>query len=162
MCICAELARSKVKIILKEWVVASELVCEINFLTFFHSRPATSFLWFTSPFKTLRYIIWRRYKWLLLILLIIIILILFVVLFVYAMPVSSQVRLYINRAIRNLSYDDTSARQKASRIIVVFEYPSDHTVNRFFSWSISGRINKVRPLSNGVNISIQHPSTELN
>lgn len=50
------------------------------------NRPATSFLWFTSPFKTLRYIIWRRYKWILLILLLIIIIALLVVLFVYAMP----------------------------------------------------------------------------
>lgn len=50
------------------------------------NRPATSFLWFTSPFKTLRYIIWRRYKWILLLLLIIIIVALLVVLFVYAMP----------------------------------------------------------------------------
>uniref|UniRef100_A0A8D0G231 Dysferlin n=1 Tax=Strix occidentalis caurina TaxID=311401 RepID=A0A8D0G231_STROC len=26
-------------------------------------RPETSFLWFTSPYKTLKYILWRRYKW---------------------------------------------------------------------------------------------------
>uniref|UniRef100_A0A4W3KE42 Myoferlin like n=1 Tax=Callorhinchus milii TaxID=7868 RepID=A0A4W3KE42_CALMI len=27
------------------------------------NRPATSFLWFTSPCKTMKYIIWRRFKW---------------------------------------------------------------------------------------------------
>jgi len=50
------------------------------------NRPATSFLWFTSPFKTLRYIIWRRYKWILLILLILIIIGLLLGIFFYSMP----------------------------------------------------------------------------
>lgn len=50
------------------------------------NRPATSFLWFTSPFKTLKYILWRRYKWLILLLLLIIIIALLVVLFFYSMP----------------------------------------------------------------------------
>ncbi|CAF5063417.1 unnamed protein product, partial [Rotaria sp. Silwood1] len=27
------------------------------------NRPKTSFLWFTSPWKTFRYIIWRYFKW---------------------------------------------------------------------------------------------------
>lgn len=50
------------------------------------NRPATSFLWFTSPFKTLRYIIWRRYKWILLIVLILIIVALLLGIFFYSMP----------------------------------------------------------------------------
>lgn len=50
------------------------------------NRPATSFLWFTSPFKTLKYIIWRRYKWIILLLLIIIIVALLVGIFIYSMP----------------------------------------------------------------------------
>ena len=28
-----------------------------------HSRPATSFFWFTNPWKSFKYIIWKNYKW---------------------------------------------------------------------------------------------------
>ncbi|XP_022792926.1 myoferlin-like isoform X1 [Stylophora pistillata] len=49
-------------------------------------RPATSFLWFTSPFKTLKYIIWRKYKWLILLLLILLIVGLLIGIFIYSMP----------------------------------------------------------------------------
>lgn len=49
-------------------------------------RPATSFLWFTSPFKTLKYIIWRRYKWLIILLLILLIVGLLIGIFIYSMP----------------------------------------------------------------------------
>ena len=52
------------------------------------SRPATSFRWFTSPFKTLRYIIWRNYKWIIIGILITIIIVAAVVIFLYSMPVS--------------------------------------------------------------------------
>lgn len=57
--------------------------------SFVTSRPATSFLWFTSPFKTLKYIIWRRYKWLIILLLILLIVGLLIGIFIYSMPVSS-------------------------------------------------------------------------
>lgn len=60
--------------------------------SYHHSRPATSFRWFTSPFKTLRYIIWRNYKWWILLLLITLLLIAAVLVFLYAMPVSKQTR----------------------------------------------------------------------
>ncbi|KAM9331380.1 dysferlin [Gastrophryne carolinensis] len=49
-------------------------------------RPETSFLWFTSPFKTLKYVLWRRYKCLILVLLIAFILLLFVGIFLYSFP----------------------------------------------------------------------------
>ncbi|KFP31630.1 Dysferlin, partial [Colius striatus] len=49
-------------------------------------RPETSFLWFTSPYKTLKYILWRRYKWMLLLLIVLFILLLFLGIFVYAFP----------------------------------------------------------------------------
>ena len=62
------------------------------FLFFFFSRPATSFLWFTSPFKTLKYLIWRRYKWIILLLLILIIVALLIGIFIYSMPVSSEIQ----------------------------------------------------------------------
>ncbi|XP_052821675.1 myoferlin isoform X1 [Octopus bimaculoides] len=50
------------------------------------NRPDTSFMWFTSPWKTFKYIFWRNYKWKLLFALIIIIVILLIVLFVYSFP----------------------------------------------------------------------------
>ncbi|XP_061439658.1 dysferlin isoform X3 [Rhineura floridana] len=49
-------------------------------------RPQTSFLWFTSPYKTLKYILWRRFKWVFLIFLLIFILLLFLGIFIYAFP----------------------------------------------------------------------------
>ncbi|XP_053560319.1 dysferlin isoform X2 [Bombina bombina] len=49
-------------------------------------RPETSFLWFTSPLKTLKYILWRRFKWLILTCLIVFILLLFFGIFLYSFP----------------------------------------------------------------------------
>ncbi|KAM6441107.1 dysferlin isoform 3-T3 [Liasis olivaceus] len=49
-------------------------------------RPETSFLWFTSPYKTLKYILWRRFKWVFLIFLILFIVLLFLGIFIYAFP----------------------------------------------------------------------------
>ncbi|XP_063781358.1 dysferlin isoform X3 [Pseudophryne corroboree] len=49
-------------------------------------RPETSFLWFTSPYKTLKYILWRRYKWLILVFFIVFILLLFLGIFLYSFP----------------------------------------------------------------------------
>uniref|UniRef100_A0A670JIM0 Dysferlin n=1 Tax=Podarcis muralis TaxID=64176 RepID=A0A670JIM0_PODMU len=50
-------------------------------------RPKTSFLWFTSPYKTLKYILWRRFKWVFLVFLLIFIVLLFLGIFIYAFPV---------------------------------------------------------------------------
>uniref|UniRef100_A0A8C3E4X3 Dysferlin n=1 Tax=Corvus moneduloides TaxID=1196302 RepID=A0A8C3E4X3_CORMO len=52
-------------------------------------RPETSFLWFTSPYKTLKFILWRRYKWVLVLAILLFILLLFLGIFVYAFPVRS-------------------------------------------------------------------------
>ncbi|XP_070612910.1 dysferlin isoform X2 [Erythrolamprus reginae] len=49
-------------------------------------RPETSFLWFTSPYKTLKYILWRRFKWVFLVFLLVFILLLFLGIFIYAFP----------------------------------------------------------------------------
>ncbi|CAH8518437.1 unnamed protein product [Dicrocoelium dendriticum] len=49
-------------------------------------RPETSFFWLLSPWKTFKYIIWRRFRWILLTILICVLLGLLVVLFIYAMP----------------------------------------------------------------------------
>ncbi|XP_057307144.1 myoferlin-like [Hydractinia symbiolongicarpus] len=50
------------------------------------NRPDTSFLWFTSPWKTLKYIIWRNYKWYIIGFLIFLIVLAFIVLFLYSVP----------------------------------------------------------------------------
>uniref|UniRef100_A0A8C8EFT9 Dysferlin n=1 Tax=Otus sunia TaxID=257818 RepID=A0A8C8EFT9_9STRI len=50
-------------------------------------RPETSFLWFTSPYKTLKYILWRRYKWVVVLAIVLFILLLFLGIFIYAFPV---------------------------------------------------------------------------
>ncbi|KAM8808575.1 dysferlin [Eudromia elegans] len=49
-------------------------------------RPETSFLWFTSPYKTLKYILWRRYKWLVILAIVLFIVLLFLGIFIYAFP----------------------------------------------------------------------------
>uniref|UniRef100_A0ABM5GKW0 Dysferlin isoform X4 n=1 Tax=Pogona vitticeps TaxID=103695 RepID=A0ABM5GKW0_9SAUR len=49
-------------------------------------RPETSFLWFTSPYKTLKYILWRRFKWAFLLILLLFIMLLFLGIFIYAFP----------------------------------------------------------------------------
>jgi len=52
-------------------------------------RPETSFLWFTSPWKTFKYIVWKRYKWYFIIGILLILLVAFVVLFFYSIPGAS-------------------------------------------------------------------------
>ncbi|XP_069061681.1 dysferlin isoform X3 [Pleurodeles waltl] len=49
-------------------------------------RPETSFLWFTSPFKSMKYILWRRFKWAILIFLIVFLLVLLLGVFLYSFP----------------------------------------------------------------------------
>ncbi|XP_012889823.1 PREDICTED: myoferlin isoform X2 [Dipodomys ordii] len=50
------------------------------------NRPETSFLWFTNPCKTMRFIVWRRFKWVIIGLLILLILLLFVAVLLYSLP----------------------------------------------------------------------------
>ncbi|XP_026122908.1 dysferlin-like isoform X12 [Carassius auratus] len=49
-------------------------------------RPETSFLWFSSPFKTFKFIVWRRFKWLILGFFVFFFIILFLGVFLYAFP----------------------------------------------------------------------------
>uniref|UniRef100_A0A8C1F1A4 Dysferlin, limb girdle muscular dystrophy 2B (autosomal recessive) n=1 Tax=Cyprinus carpio carpio TaxID=630221 RepID=A0A8C1F1A4_CYPCA len=51
-------------------------------------RPGTSFLWFSSPYKTFKFIVWRRFKWLILGFFVLFFIILFLGVFLYAFPVS--------------------------------------------------------------------------
>ncbi|CAK6436265.1 unnamed protein product [Pipistrellus nathusii] len=50
------------------------------------NRPDTSFLWFTNPCKTMKFIVWRRYKWVIIGLLILLILVLFAAVLLYSLP----------------------------------------------------------------------------
>ncbi|XP_055085159.1 dysferlin isoform X2 [Periophthalmus magnuspinnatus] len=49
-------------------------------------RPETSFLWFSSPYKTLKFIVWRRFKWFILLFLVLFLIFLFFGVFLYAFP----------------------------------------------------------------------------
>ncbi|XP_077894091.1 myoferlin isoform X1 [Ictidomys tridecemlineatus] len=50
------------------------------------NRPETSFLWFTNPCKTMRFIVWRRFKWVIIGLFILLILLLFLAVLLYSLP----------------------------------------------------------------------------
>ncbi|XP_053717199.1 dysferlin isoform X5 [Synchiropus splendidus] len=49
-------------------------------------RPETSFLWFSSPYKTLRFILWRRFKWFIILFIILFLIFLFLGVFLYSFP----------------------------------------------------------------------------
>nr|XP_020479932.1 dysferlin isoform X3 [Monopterus albus] len=49
-------------------------------------RPETSFLWFSSPYKTLKFILWRRFKWFIILFIILFFILLFLGVFLYAFP----------------------------------------------------------------------------
>ncbi|XP_051982464.1 dysferlin-like isoform X2 [Xyrauchen texanus] len=49
-------------------------------------RPETSFLWVSAPYKTFKFIVWRRFKWLILGLFLLFFIILFLGVFLYAFP----------------------------------------------------------------------------
>ena len=51
-------------------------------------RPATSFFFLTSPWKSFKYIIWKNYKWYIIGILLLLLLIVIIVLFLWSMPVS--------------------------------------------------------------------------
>ncbi|XP_028820324.1 myoferlin-like [Denticeps clupeoides] len=49
-------------------------------------RPETSFFWFTNPCKTMKFIVWRRFKWLFIGLIILILVVLFIAILLYSLP----------------------------------------------------------------------------
>ncbi|XP_075468898.1 myoferlin isoform X3 [Ascaphus truei] len=50
------------------------------------NRPDTSFLWFTNPCKTMKFIVWRRFKWIFLGIIILLLVLLFLAVFLYSLP----------------------------------------------------------------------------
>jgi hypothetical protein len=63
------------------------LIKELHLFWFFR-RPETSFLWFSSPFRTFKNIIWRKSKWYIIGGVLLVCFIIFLLLFLWAMPVS--------------------------------------------------------------------------
>ncbi|KAG7226386.1 hypothetical protein INR49_013797 [Caranx melampygus] len=49
-------------------------------------RPETSFFWFTNPCKTMKFIVWRKFRCLFIVLIILIIVILFLAILLYSLP----------------------------------------------------------------------------
>ncbi|XP_015253989.1 PREDICTED: myoferlin-like [Cyprinodon variegatus] len=49
-------------------------------------RPDTSFFWFTNPCKTMKFIVWRRFKWIFLVGILLLLVILFLGIFFYSLP----------------------------------------------------------------------------
>lgn len=50
------------------------------------SRPDTTFLWFLSPLKAIRYLVCNRYKWLIIKIVLALLLLIMLGLFLYSMP----------------------------------------------------------------------------
>ncbi|KAM8738316.1 myoferlin-like [Acanthopagrus schlegelii] len=50
------------------------------------NRPDTSFFWFTNPCKTMKFIVWRRFKWIFILSIILLLVILFLGILFYSLP----------------------------------------------------------------------------
>lgn len=50
------------------------------------NRPDSSFLWVLNPLKSIRYIVWHNYKWLIIKGILFLLLVLLLALFVYSIP----------------------------------------------------------------------------
>ncbi|XP_017273942.1 myoferlin-like isoform X2 [Kryptolebias marmoratus] len=50
------------------------------------NRPETSFFWFTNPCKTMKFIVWRRFKWVFIGIVILTIVLLFIAILLYSLP----------------------------------------------------------------------------
>ncbi|KAL0992853.1 hypothetical protein UPYG_G00099800 [Umbra pygmaea] len=52
----------------------------------FPNRPDTSFFWFSSPCKTMKFIIWRRFKWIFIGVIVLLLVLLFLGILLYSLP----------------------------------------------------------------------------
>ncbi|CAB1338056.1 unnamed protein product [Coregonus sp. 'balchen'] len=57
----------------------------------FPNRPDTSFFWFTNPCKTMKFIVWRRFKWMFIGLILLILVLLFIGILLYSLPVKTHI-----------------------------------------------------------------------
>lgn len=74
------------------WAVMSNKYTFVLLLSSTISRPETSFFWFTNPCKTMKFIVWRRFRCLFIGLIILIIVLLFLAILLYSLPVSTDKR----------------------------------------------------------------------
>ena len=111
---------------------------EILFVSFLHSRPPTSFPWFTSPLKALRHIIWGRYKWHILGFLLFLLFVSLIAFFVYAAPVSvtCQIAQSSNYCIFKIHDDNTFAFQSQKILGILPLHPFVLTLHIQTSGSI--------------------------
>lgn len=61
--------------------------CKHISLSPLNSRPDTSFFWFTNPCKTMKFIVWRRFKWIFILGIVLLLVILFLGILFYSLPV---------------------------------------------------------------------------
>lgn len=50
------------------------------------NRPDTSFFWFTNPCKTMKFIVWRRFKWIFILGIVFVLIALFLGILFYSLP----------------------------------------------------------------------------
>ncbi|KAM9345045.1 myoferlin [Symphorus nematophorus] len=50
------------------------------------NRPDTSFFWFTNPCKTMKFIVWRRFKWIFILTIVLLLVLLFLGIMFYSLP----------------------------------------------------------------------------
>lgn len=72
----------------KESIVLLDCLTNSLLFSITTRRPETSFFWFTNPCKTMKFIVWRRFRCLFIGLIILIIVILFLAILLYSLPVS--------------------------------------------------------------------------
>ena len=60
------------------------------------SQPSTSFLWITSPLKTCQFIIWKHYKWHIILVAMVMFLVMFLVIAIFSFPVIVNLLLFNN------------------------------------------------------------------
>lgn len=63
-----------------------------QYIYIFYRRPETSFFWFTNPCKTMKFIVWRRFRCLFIGLILLTIVILFIAILLYSLPVRTDQR----------------------------------------------------------------------
>lgn len=62
----------------------------------FCRRPDSSFLWFMSPLKTLKYIFWKNWKWMILKIAIFALFVILIILFFYSFPGAAVDKMFGN------------------------------------------------------------------
>ena len=126
-------------------------------------RPVTSFLWFTSPFRTFKNIIWKKSKWYLIGILLLICFILFILLFLWSLPVSSTNEMKFMSRLSSLALDSRTSFFLVSyvclgdsQISLIDLFISVEFINQFYPL-----INFYRREANSERVVVQSESEDL-